>query len=118
MRVFWLSVIGSLFFAPIVNAVPLSDLNVKGFQGGDSFKMKEQRSPFVHSNPSTDEMNPHDLHLVGIAYNDSLSYALISGHILKLGERIGGYRVIDIKPREVVIKRLDESYVLKLGGGL
>ena len=96
----------------------LSDLNVKGFRGDESMQMKEKRSPFVYSRPAQDEILPHDLHLTGIAYNSGSSYALVSGYVLRLGDRIGGYRVIDIKSNQVTIKRLDESYILKLGGGL
>ena len=110
--------IALLFTATSLLANTLSDLNVKGFRGDESMQMKEKRSPFVYSRPAQDEILPHDLHLTGIAYNSGSSYALVSGYVLKLGDRIGGYRVIDIKTNQVTIKRLDESYVLKLGGGL
>lgn len=114
----WLLAAVILVSANAIASDSLSDLYIKGFKSGDPMQIKNQRSPFMNSNPSKKDLAAEDLQLTGVAYNSNIAFALISGHIVTEGEFIGNFRVTSVRSGEVVLKRLDETYVLKLGGGL
>lgn len=56
------------------------------------------------------------LELNGILYSGEDSVAIINNIPLKKGIRIGSYKVIEIKPKEVILKKGKKELILKLGG--
>lgn len=85
-----------------------------------------KRDPFRRDkeNISRDNLNkvieflmsqrPGNLHLTAISKNGNQSYALINDQILSVGEIINGYRVVDIRAANVVLKKNDLSFTLVL----
>ena len=85
-----------------------------------------KRDPFRRDkeNISRDNLNkvieslmsqrPGILHLTAISKNGNQSYALINVQILSVGEIINGYRVVDIRAANVVLKKNDHSFTLVL----
>jgi len=95
-------------------ASSLSELNTKGFQDRTAPAVKTSENPFIKQNISTEDLVVEDLHLTGIIYNPSESYALISGFVLKEDEGIAGYKVKVIERDHVVLRQLDLVKVLRL----
>lgn len=68
---------------------------------------------------SAEDLTIDDLEISGIVYRDEYeSYALISGYMVRPGDKIAGYRVDKINPDRVRLRRLDEVVVLEIGGGI
>lgn len=97
----------------------MSELNLGGFE-----KKKEMvetgavKSPFAPARQSSKDMIPEDLFLAGVAVGRERSYALISGHILSVGDPIAGLIVKSIDRGRVTLQQLDKVYTLYLEGGL
>lgn len=98
----------------------LSDMQWEGFQkkhGKTSVKV--QSDPFASSGTAVEDLSIEELQLSGIVYyNENDAYALISGYLVRPGDRIAGYRVDIIEREKVKLRRVDEVYVLVLGGGI
>jgi hypothetical protein len=102
-------------------AQSLSDLDWEGFERqSEGLKVQPHTDPFASGVVAADDLSIEDLHLTGIAYSATTgkSYALISGYLVKPGDRIAGYRVDKIEGNRVRLRRLDEVFVLTLGGGM
>lgn len=116
-------------FSTAVYAQPLSDLNLEAVGMGDLNTTEESKS-----GPEGDLMNPwtgqsvnrapasdlaaEDLLLYGIVVGEEEAYALVSGNMLRVGERIAGYRVRQIGTDNVILQKLDKRVVLRLQGGI
>jgi len=95
----------------------ISDLNRQAFE--DLIKGMEKHapaSPFAAGVSTAEDLTIEDLVLTGVVRNDARSYALISGYLVQVGDRIAGFRVDSIETGKVVLKRFDEAYVLTMGG--
>ena len=99
-------------------AESLSDLNMQGFEQKKVQSVTPMRSPFVPQQVGKEELLVQDLRLSGVAYTQGESYALISGSIVRVGDRMGGYRVSIIERMRVVLRKLDETVVLRMEGAL
>jgi hypothetical protein len=98
-------------------AQPLSDLNVSAFENLSKGEAKRApTSPFAPSVSTAEDLTLEDLVLTGIAMNESRAYALISGYLVGRGDRIGGFKVDAIEKGRVILRRMDEVYVLTMGG--
>jgi len=64
------------------------------------------------------EIGVTDLTLSGIIYSDSEPVAIINGEVLNEGGIIADYVVLEIKEKEVYLKKDNEGYTLKLEGEL
>ena len=109
-----------LLFATEVMAVEfLSDLDVEAFAKIAPAEASEgSANPFAAKAANLQTLTLEDLQLMGVAVNDEEQYALISGYLVRPGEKIAGYRVDMIEPGRVVLKRLDEIFVLTMSGGM
>lgn len=96
----------------------LSDLNREQFDQKFEVKETTPESPFVPKSVAKEELLVQDLQLNGVALGMSTGYALISGHVVRMGDRLAGYRVRYIGDDQVVLQRLDEQVVLRMQGGL
>lgn len=108
----------SLFAAvTTLRAQSLSDINIKAFESLS--KGEQQRaptSPFSTGVSTAEDLTLEDLDLSGIALNESRAYALINGYLVQRGDKIAGFKVDQIERGRVVLRRMDEVYVLTLGG--
>lgn len=71
------------------------------------------RSPFAPGIVQ-EEFDPSSLIIDGVLIGPGVKMALISGQIIKINERLGNYTVRDIRPGRVILKQLEEEYVLRM----
>lgn len=109
-----------IFTAGVVAAQSLSDMDLGTFESvGASEGVQSYKNPFAKGAGAVEDLALEDLQLTGIVYKDATKgYALISGYLVKLGDKIAGYRVDTIEKDKVKLKRVDEVVVLSLGGGV
>jgi len=107
-------------FVRMAHAKSLSDLSWEQFKSISGLsEEKSINDPFAGSGVFSNDMSVEELQLYGIAYNtEHDAYALISGYMVRLGDKIAGYKVYSISKNKVKLKRLNSIYVLTLGGGL
>lgn len=99
-------------------ANPLSELNIQDFEKRSKESAPTLESPFVPKQTAKEEILVEDLKLSGVAIGDGESFALVSGNVLQLGDRIAGYRVKQISRDGVVLQRLDKRLVLRMEGSV
>lgn len=101
-------------------AQSLSDIDLSTFeqqQAGEGGQA--HTNPFASGAVAADDLAVEDLQLTGIVYrSEAESYALISGYLVRTGDRIAGYRVDAIEKDKVALRRVNEVLVLALGGGI
>ncbi|MFA5812123.1 MAG: hypothetical protein WC956_07340 [bacterium] len=110
----------SIVIARSLPAQSLSDMDWEGFQ-----KQQGKQEVQTHTNPfsggvsSAEDLTVEDLQLTGIVYSSSSdAYALISGYLVRPGDLIAGYRVDSIEKDRVKLRRVNDVFVLALGGGI
>lgn len=100
------------------DAASISDINKKMFyKVTRPGTIQRESSPFAQGGTAPEDLVIEDLQLVGVIIGDNSAYALISGYVVEEGEIIAGYKVTSIDRDSAVLKRLDEVFVLNLGGG-
>lgn len=103
----------------VANARNLSDLNRESFEGDKAEEPTDAgESPFVPKSKTKEELTIDDLILTGVAVGQQESFALISGVMVRVGERVAGHRVRQIGLDHVVLQQLDKRVILRLQGGL
>lgn len=60
------------------------------------------------------EVDIDGLSLGGIIYSESTPVAVINDEVLEEGETIGGYVIVAIEEKSVILKNANQEYVLKL----
>jgi hypothetical protein len=55
-----------------------------------------------------------DLKLAGIMREANQAVALINDEILRVGDNISGFEIVEVRQNEVLLKRDQEQYILKL----
>ncbi|MBI4126912.1 MAG: hypothetical protein HY465_05405 [Deltaproteobacteria bacterium] len=110
-----------IFFTALrASAAPesLIDLDVETFeQQTMSTTPAGVKDPFSGRTGGDAKLTVDDLSLSATAVGDEASFALISGHVVRVGDRIAGCRVQSIESDRVVLKRFDDTIVLQVGGG-
>lgn len=106
------------YFHGPVFAQAISDFSANLFEGlGKSEEKIAPKSPFAKQGVSTaEDLVIEDLILAGIIVSDSSAYALISGYVVEVGDSIAGFRVESIEKGRVALRRLDDTYILTMGG--
>ena len=101
-------------------AQSLSDFQWDKFVGKTSQKeVQSHTDPFSSGVSSANDLSIEELQLSGIVFRDENdAYALISGYLVSPGDRIAGYRVDLIEKDKVQLKRVDDIFILALGGGI
>lgn len=102
-----------LLVAVTAYAEPISGLNLGEFTGEKTGQLKWENNPFVQS---VDAVGIQDLHLTAIVYRTDNAAALINGHILRKGQKMGNIQVVHIEPNRVVLRNQDGLFSLTLGG--
>lgn len=95
----------------------LSDLHLEAIQPADQRDPSAALNPFAGGAVSASDLAVEELVLTGTVRNEDEQYALLSGYLVRPGDRIAGYRVDQIDESRVVLKRLDEVYILPMEGG-
>lgn len=101
------------------SAQSLSDLDVVELERQTESKTVSHTNPFMGGAQSAEDMTVEDLQLAGVVYKNSAeAYALISGYLMRAGDKIAGYKIDKIEKDRVTLKRLDDVIVLAIEGGL
>lgn len=95
-------------------AVPLSDLAEEQFEKGPSVLTSTPRSPFVPSYRAAEDVDVSTLQVQGIIDGKRLKMALLSGRVVREGEKLGRYTVDKMDPEGVVLSFESSLYRLKL----
>jgi len=120
----WNSIVPLIIFAAALPtsaaAQSLSDIDTTGFERQRSeYEVRGHTDPFAGGVSAAEDLALEDLQLTGIAFRgEGDAYALISGYLVRPGDRIAGYRVERIEKDRVRLKRLNDVIVLALGGGI
>lgn len=118
----WLAVALAVMLAAAgpAAAQSLSDMDLSTFEQQTSQEVGQAHTdPFTSGVSTAEDLVVEDLQLTGIVYrSEAESYALISGYLVRPGDRIAGYRVDNIEKDRVKLRRLNEVIVLALGGGI
>jgi hypothetical protein len=103
-----------------VSAQSLSDFNWEGFQDiGGKERVQSHTDPFSSGISAAGDLSVEDLQLTGIVFHDpNDAFALISGYLVQPGDLIAGYRVDSIEQDRVRLKRINDIFILVLGGGI
>ncbi|MCD6219883.1 hypothetical protein J7K43_05810 [Candidatus Calescamantes bacterium] len=108
MRIFG----GYLFILMVLFSLPLFPQE----WGRDPFQPPEEESEIVPSPPPTvEEEAPSELTLAGTLVSPKGAVAIINEKIVKEGESIGGFKVLRIERKRVILTREGKSYSLYLG---
>ncbi len=101
-------------------AQSLSDFDIGALENrSGNAQTRAHVNPFAKGSSTAEEIAVEDLQLTGIVFKDeSVAFALISGYLVKPGDKIAGFKVDRIENTKVHLKRLDETIVLSLGGGI
>ena len=109
----------TLVSVPLWAADSLSDLDIQTFQRqAEKFQEQTVANPFSGGASTADDLTLEDLTLSGVVRNKGEQYALISGYLVRLNDRIAGYRISQIDESRVVLKRFDVTFVLSMEGGI
>jgi len=88
----------------------LSDLAIDELVGSDS---ESGRNPFAPGLVQ-DEFDPTILVIEGIVIGPHIEVVMIAGQVLKIGDRLGHYTVSEIRPGLVILKQLEDEYVVRM----
>lgn len=105
-------------FASAGWAQSLSERDMPGFKKQVEAPAQAARSPFAPAKPTEDEVSIADLVLTGVVIGRDVSYALVSGYVVQVGDKIAGHKVVSIGTDKVILQKLDQVYKLQLGGGI
>ncbi len=120
MTVFFLCFLLTMFLSGVAGAQSLSDLSMKQFESETSkYQVQSHVDPFSSGVSAAEDLSIEDLQLSGIVFRDTKdAYALISGYLVRPGDMIAGYRVEKVEKDRVRLRRIDDVFVLALGGGI
>lgn len=72
-----------------------------------------QRNPFAPG-VFQEEFDPSALVVEGVIIGPRAKMALISGQVISAGERLGNYTVKDILPGKVILKQLEDEFLVRM----
>lgn len=77
--------------------------------------LNDVRNPFAPG-VVENEFDPTSLTIEGIIIGPNIKMALVAGQIISVDDRIGNYTVNDIRPGKIILRQLEEEYVVKMEG--
>ncbi len=87
--------------------------DIPSISESNPFSVKTAKvSPFFQ-----DVRSLSDIHLQGIVYEQENPLAVINSYIVKEGERLGEFMLEAIKEQEILLRKGEENFVIKLQGG-
>jgi type IV pilus assembly protein PilQ len=105
---------GSLLWAFAAFASPYSDLAREEFDKGPSALSPLPRSPFQPGMKGVGKVDLAALVVEGIVWGDDVKMALLSGRVVREGEKLGRYHVKKVVGDSVVLSYGDTAYPLRL----
>lgn len=117
----FIAVISNLMTPAMLYGQSLSDIQWDQFVAdkGREDDVRTHTDPFSSGASAAEDLSVEELQLSGIAYYDENdACALISGYLVRPGDRIAGYRVDAVERDKVRLRRVDDVFVLVLGGGI
>lgn len=107
-----------------VNAIPLESKSVPKGDEGASFSdlaidelsktgSSSQRNPFAPG-AFQEEFDPSVLVVEGIIVGPKIKIALVSGQVVAAGERFGNYAIKDVQPGKVILKQLEDEFLVRM----
>lgn len=73
------------------------------------------RDPFALGGTTATVESSGDLVLTGIFWDEVKPYCIINGKVVKVGNEIAGFRVLEIKKDSVIVQDQDKISILRLG---
>lgn len=104
----------SLLASFALRADSLSDLARDQFEKGPSALSPVSRSPFSPGSVSDSEIDLSSLSIQGIIWGPEAKMVLLSGRVVKQGEKIGKYLVKQVEVNRVLLSYGESVYPLKL----
>ncbi len=101
-------------YTAVAWANTLSGLNIEDFQKEPSNKIQWQNNPFVQN---LDDVSVHELKLMAIVYREGDAACLISGQVLRQGDKIGSSELVSIEKKGVILRNEHGIFRLSLQGG-
>lgn len=92
--------------------VSFSDLAIEEMFHSQSGAARNPFSPGI----AEEEFDPSTLVIEGIVLGPGVKYALISGQIFAVQDRIGYYTISDIKPGRVILSQLEDRFIVRMEG--
>lgn len=92
--------------------VSFSDLAIEEMFHNQSGSARNPFAPGV----AEEEFDPSTLVIEGIVIGPGVKYALISGQIFAVKDRIGYYTISDIKPGRVILSQLEDKFIVRMDG--
>ena len=92
----------------------ISDLARDLFEQGAGSLAPVQRSPFVPAFQTSEEVDVAALLVQGVIYGKKLKMALLSGRVIREGEKVGRYTVEEIQPDHVEVSAGTSRHLLKV----
>ncbi|MBU0504984.1 hypothetical protein KJ708_03230 [bacterium] len=89
-----------------------SDLAIEQLTGATSMG---ERNPFAPG-VVEEQSDPSSLMVQGLIVGTTKGYALINDQIFSIGDRIGFYSITDIQPGKVILKQLEDKYIIRMDG--
>ncbi|MBF0106273.1 MAG: hypothetical protein HQM16_13215 [Deltaproteobacteria bacterium] len=96
----------------IVPVDSLSDLAIEELVSTQGFGT---RNPFMPGS-AEEEFDPTSLLIQGIIVGPDIEYALISGQMFMVGDRIGYFTIKEIRPGRMILTQLEDEYVVRMEG--
>lgn len=110
----WLLCFIVLLLSPRVGAVPFSDLAKEEFEKGPTALSPMPRSPFLPGIRDAENVDLSTLLAQGIVFGPQVKMALVTGRVVREGEKLGKYLVKKIEPEQVTLSYGDTFYPLRL----
>jgi Tfp pilus assembly protein PilP len=106
------------FISGISYAKSISDVETNTFKNlSEQGKKEWTNDPFEPTKPSLKSVTIEDVQLTGLVYNANEAYALIGGFMVKVGDMVGDYKVVEINKDNVTLRKLDDVRTIRLAGG-
>lgn len=97
---------------PLDIPLSFSDMALEELTNASANDLRDLFAPGVVEN----EFDPTSLTVEGIIIGPTTKIALVAGQNLSVDDRVGNYTVSDIRPGKIVLKQLEEEYIVKMEG--
>lgn len=97
---------------PLETPLSFSDMALEELTGANVNDVRDLFAPGVIEN----EFDPTSLTIEGVIIGPNTKLALVAGQTLSIDDRVGNYTVNDIRPGKIVLKQLEEEYIVKMEG--
>lgn len=101
-------------FSLALQAAPLSDVSIEDFEKGPAALNPSPKSPFLPTSRLGEDLDVGSLVVQGIVYGKPFRMALVSGRIIREGEKLGKYSVEKIEKDRISLSFESSQFQLRL----